>query len=435
LVLLLKLAERIKEEFPFFKGNYLILIVSLILMDFAAEIPGTYYSDYVIQLGGSPTILGLISLVSMLALASIQFPGGYLADKYGRRWLISALTFGVALSYIFYAVAPSWHFIVIGATMGNLFRLYQPAEDAMMADSLPHEKRGMGFSIINLIMSVSTTPSPILALLLVTNYGSVVGMRIAYAIVLVLFLLAAIVRLELEETMKNSKRVDLREALGSYLKAFVEGVNVWKKVSLSTLFLFISQLILRFSFAMVMNLFLVYAFYVLQIGGPPDPTLSPQQDPALQVARVRWGYVGITLSVAMIALSIPTGKIIDKIGRKIPLVLSGLLMIPAFFIFIYGNYVTLFITMILAGFAMILAFSSYQALLADLVPQIHRGKVTGSINFFSFIFMAIGGMIGGLLYDNVSPQAPFLLMPILVILSDLIVAFYVHEPKPEERQA
>ncbi|MCK4440059.1 MFS transporter, partial [Candidatus Bathyarchaeota archaeon] len=82
---------------------------------FCRRTPRTYYSDYVIQLGGSATILGLITLVSMLALASVQFPGGYLADKYGRRWLVSTLTFGVALSYLFYAAAPSWHLILIGA--------------------------------------------------------------------------------------------------------------------------------------------------------------------------------------------------------------------------------------------------------------------------------------------------------------------------------
>ncbi len=81
-------------------------------MDFAGELPGTYYSDYVVQLGGTVTILGLIMLVSQLVLASVQFPGGFLADKYGRRWLISTLTFGVALSYIWYAIAPSWHFIL-----------------------------------------------------------------------------------------------------------------------------------------------------------------------------------------------------------------------------------------------------------------------------------------------------------------------------------
>jgi hypothetical protein len=66
--------ENLKEQFSFVRGNYLILIISWILMDFAGELPGTYYSDYVIQLGGSATILGLITLVSMLCLASVQFP-------------------------------------------------------------------------------------------------------------------------------------------------------------------------------------------------------------------------------------------------------------------------------------------------------------------------------------------------------------------------
>jgi len=431
----LKPLERLREEFSFVKGNYLVLVVSLILMDFAGEIPGTYYSDYVIQLGGSPTVIGLISMVSMLALASIQFPGGYLADKYGRRWLISTLTFGVALSHIFHAAAPSWHFILIGETIKSLFHLYQPALNAMMADSLPAEKRGMGFSIFTLIMSVSTTPAPAVALLLVTLYGSLPGMRIAYVVVTVLFLASATVRLKLKESMKNFERLNLREALGSYPKALKEGIGVWKTVPSSTSFLFISNLIVRFSFAMVMNLFLVYGFYVIQIGGTPNPALPPQQDPALQLARERWGYIMIALFVSMIVLSIPTGKIIDKIGRKIPLVLSGLLMVPAVFIFVYGDYLALFIAMILAGFGQILAFSSHQTLIADLVPRERRGKVTGSINFFGFIFMAIGGITGGVLYDNVSPQSPFFLMAILIILSILVTVFYVHEPKPEERQA
>jgi len=431
----LGLLEKLREEFSFFRGNYLTLIISWILMDFARELPGTYYSDYVLQLGGSPSILGLITLVSMLALASVQFPGGYLADKYGRRWLVSTFTFGVALSYIFYAVAPSWHYILIGGVIGNLCLLYQPALNAMFADSLPAEKRGMGFSIWNLIMSVSTTPAPAAALVLVASYGSLMGMRISYVIVTFLFLAAATVRLRLKESIEDAEKLDLREAVRSYPKAFKEGIDVWKRVPRSTFFLFISSLILMFSFAMTMTLQLVYAFYELQIGGAPDPMLPPQQDPALQLARERWGYVVIVLFVSMIVLSFPIGRLIDKIGRKIPLVVGGLLMVPATLLFVYGNYSTLFVTVILWGLGQLLGLSAYQALFADLVPQSERGKVTGSMNFFSNIFMAAGGMIGGLLYDNVSPQLPFLLMPILIVPSAIITIYRVHEPKPEEREA
>lgn len=294
-------------------------------MDFAGELPGTYYSDYVIQLGGSATVLGLIMLVSMVCLALVQFPGGYLADKYGRRWLVSTLTFGVALSYIFYAAAPSWHFILIGAAVQSLCLLYQPALLATMADSLPPEKRGMGFSILNLIMSVSTTPAPVVALMLVSAYGSELGMRIAYAIVVVFFLIAATVRLRLKESMKNTEKLDLKDAIRSYPTAFREGIRVWKKVPRSTLFLFFTVLIFRLAFAMTGALFLVYAFYGLHIGGTPQPNLyTPEADPALQLARVRWGYINIALLISMIILSFPVGKLLDKIGRKIPLILSGL---------------------------------------------------------------------------------------------------------------
>ena len=426
--------EELKREFSFFRGNFLILVVSWILMDFVNELPGTYYPDYVINLGGTPTILGVISAVSFLALALVQFPGGYLADKYGRRWLVSSLTFGVAISYIFYAVAPSWHFILIGALFANLCLLYQPALNALFADSLPPEKRGMGFSIVNLIMSVSTTPAPLIAMFLVATYGPVLGMRIAYTIATIFYFAAAIIRLKLKESMRNVEKLNLMDAIRSIPQSLKEGINVWRQVPRSTFYLFLSRLILGASLAMCQPLFQVYAFYVLQIGGQPNPALSPQEDPALQTARIYWGYIMIATVICIMILSFPVGKLIDKIGRKKPLILAGILLIPGTLLFIYGNYLTLYISFPIVSLAQLLMFSSFQALFADLVTQDKRGKANGSMNFFSCIFMAVGGLAGGILYDRVSPQLPFLPIPILAVVSTLIVYFYVHEPKPEERE-
>ena len=156
-----------EKEFSFMKGNYAIIVVTWILIDFAGEIPATYYALYVLKLGATETILGKIGLTGFLALASMQFPGGYLADKFGRKWLVSSMTFGVAMSYIFYAIAPSWIFILIGTVLMSVSNsIYQPALMAMVSDSLPSEKRGMGFGIIMLITSTATTPGPIGAALL-----------------------------------------------------------------------------------------------------------------------------------------------------------------------------------------------------------------------------------------------------------------------------
>jgi len=80
----MKTIEKLREQFSFFKGNYVILIISWILMDFAGELPGIRYSDYVVQLGGRFTVLGLIMLVSIVCLVWVQFLWGYLADKYGE---------------------------------------------------------------------------------------------------------------------------------------------------------------------------------------------------------------------------------------------------------------------------------------------------------------------------------------------------------------
>lgn len=54
-------------------------------MDFAGELAAPYYPEYVRQLGATESIVGAIGFVAFIAMASVQFPGGYLADKYGRK--------------------------------------------------------------------------------------------------------------------------------------------------------------------------------------------------------------------------------------------------------------------------------------------------------------------------------------------------------------
>ncbi len=406
----------LRQEFSFIRGNYAVLIASWIMIDFAMELPATYYGLYVLGLGATETILGVIGLAQFLALASLQFPGGYLADKYGRKWLISTMTFGVALSFILYAVAPSWPFILIGAVLMSIFNsTYQPALNAMISDSLPPERRGMGFSILMLIASASTTPSPAVAALLRANFGLIDGMRIAYGIVVTLFLTAAFFRLFfLKETVIGTSKPRLNEIIHSYPTALKESFSVWRKVPKSMLYLFLSFSIVIFGFSS-MNLFtVVYATRVLLID------------------EIMWGFIAAIIPITTIILAIPIGKLVDKIERKIPILISLLIFGLAIWVFMNGDLAKVAVSLILLGAGQVMLNASFGALQTDLTPKEQRGKVNGFINFANYIIMAMGSLLGGYLYEHASPQTPFMVAIATIFPSFLLILMLVKEPEKRE---
>jgi MFS family permease len=85
--------------------------------------------------------------------------------------------------------------------------------------------------------------------------------------------------------------------------------------------------------------------------------------------------------------------------------------------------------MILAGAIQVTLMSASASLMADLVPQEHRGKVSGSSNFFSLIASSIGNLLSGYLYDNVSHTLPWWLTLACIVPCIIIIILFVEEPK------
>jgi MFS family permease len=390
------------------------MTITLIIIISAAAIPFTYYPKYVEELGGTPFIVGVIGFASYATLAFVQFLGGYLADKHGRRWLIVIMTFGTAGTYVLYAVATTWHFILVAAVLQSLCLIYQPAIIALVADSMPPEKRGMGFSIINLIHHVSL-PSPIIAGLLSVRYGLIFGMRIAYLIVAVSYLVAAVIRMRLKETLGNRiERIPLVESLRAFPNSVKESIRALKTLSRSMLFLFVTYAIYNFAwFTCSLNLI----FYATEV---------------LYITEFEWAVLMMWFSSVNILSALPCGKIIDKFGRKKPLSLAWFLFIPAMIIFVYGNLISLLICFLLLGVAIILVNTAYPALEADLVAREKRGKIAGSTYFFFNILNSLGQLSGGFTYQYLSPALPFLLFPMLYVPCLFLTVFFVHEPTKRE---
>jgi len=405
----------LRREFSFITGNYQVLVVSWVIMDLAMEMPVPNFQYFVQALGGTGLALGIIGFANWVAMAVVAFPGGYLADKYGRRWLITTMTLAMALSNLIFAFAPTWHFILLASIAHSLCLIYQPALFAMVQDSLPPERRGMGSSIIQLIHGTFNTPGPIIAGFLLLQFGLVTSMRIIYVLVTLLYVIAAIWRFRLKETITNGEPIRFRYFISSYPKAIKESFGVWKAVPRSMFWLFVVQTLVMFgmSLTQVMN-----AIYATEVLGIPEE---------------QWWLTFIPLLLTMIVASIPIGKMVDKIGRKIPLILGLFIFGAATLIFVVGNLVTVMISMSLFAMGQLFVMASAMALSADLVDPVNRGKVVGFRNFVGYIFNGLGMLLGGYLYVNVFPQMPFYATFGLVILGFFVVLLLVHERKDENQ--
>lgn len=411
------LVSKIRDEFSFIRGNLSVLVVSWVLMNLTGGIPYTYFSLYVEELGGTPSIIGVINFVSFIALASVQFLGGYLADVYGRRWIIVSMTFGVALSNLIFAFAPSWELILVAVFVQNLCLIYQPALFAITADSMPSEKRGLGFSIIMFLRNLASLASPLIAGVLFLHYGTLEGVRLGFIIVAVFYLIAAVIRIKLKETLDNAKtqKRSLKDLLKDYPQAVKEGFGVWRLLPRSMFFLFIINLVGSFSYALMDGYFVLYATQILGVKG------------------FEWAVLIAWLTAVTILIALPSGKLVDKYGRTKFLLISWLLYVPFPLMFIYGNLLMLYVGFFLWGTSNTLFEPAYSAIEADLVPKELRGKEVGCSQFVTYVLMALGGLTGGFLYENISPTSPFFLAFGLVILCVLLQALFIQEPEKRNK--
>lgn len=413
----MRLSALFRGESAVLRGNFLIITISWVIFFFAQPIPDTYASLYYIHLGADVFLISIIGFVGSIAIALVQFPGGYLADKHGRRWLIVSMTFGIAIGSLFFIFAPSWHFIMIGLLIQNVCSIYGPALMAMVIDSLPPQNRGAGFSFQSVVSTLVLLPAPLIAQYLVVTFDFDLGMRVAYTIASIAYFSAAILRFKLTETLPataGTAKPNLISVLREYPKAVKEGLSVWRKVPNSAFKLFLAVIIINGLVVSCQTYFVVYATYELGI------------------SETQWAIVVAFRYLSIAIPAILAGLSMDVLGKKRFLILGYLLYVPGMLLFINADFNMLLLAFFFFGLGNLLQLNSYQVLLGDLIPRGLRGTVTGCLQFFMFMAQALMQVLIGFLYAFVSPQLPFLLLALGAIPLSLFVYLQVNEPTVKE---
>lgn len=404
----------LRREFGFAFGNVLLLLVVWAITDFVYVLPDTYYSLYVEALGASPFLLGSVLSVAWLVMAFVQLAGGYWADREGRKTLIVAMSFGKALIFLIFAAAPSWQFILLGEILVSVSVISQPALMAIMADSLPPEKRGLGYSL-SLVVGATSILSPIVAGILYSQYGLIIGMRIAYLIVSSAYLASGLIFLRLKETVKTEQsKLSFTQVLWQYPKACKECLTVWRRIPKPMVTLLVVFTPITFFVRMCIPYYSLYAIH------------------HLKVDELQWATLQTFYSIIFHLSLLPIGKLVDVFGRKKPLVLSSVFFALGLALFVGGDVPRLYAFFFFSALGNTLVFTAYPSLQADLTPKEYRGKIMGFSNFIDCFSGSAALLLGGFLYESISPMMPFILQLVFMVATATATLALITESKTKQ---
>jgi MFS family permease len=132
--------------------------------------------------------IGMVALLQTLNRSQnmlFSLPGGFLADRIGRRKVSLIAAFFRLINPIIYLTATSWEPIFISTIFMALGSMGTPAYDAMVAESLPRNQMATGYAVLNMARRAPGLVSAYIGGVLMDSMGIGPGTRLCFVGVLI----------------------------------------------------------------------------------------------------------------------------------------------------------------------------------------------------------------------------------------------------------
>jgi DHA1 family solute carrier family 18 vesicular amine transporter 1/2 len=146
------------------------------------------------------------------------------------------------------------------------------------------------------------------------------------------------------------------------------------------------------------------------IGVPVLPDLSRQ----LGASPTVIGFLFASFGLTVLAVSVPSGTLSDRIGRRGPLVVGAIALSASTVLFAFARTLPLlFVARLVQGAADAVTWVVGFALIADLYDSDQRGRVMGRVTSGTTVGFMAGPSLGGLLSESGGPTIPYLIVAAL----------------------
>jgi MFS family permease len=174
--------------------NILVMTAAVLVLGLGEELWQRFVPKYLEVLGGGAFAIAAYGTLKDLLDAVYQYPGGWLADRLGRRSALTLFTLLASAGYLIYLFAPSWPWVLAGTFLVMAWTsLTSPAIFAIIADNLPPARRAIGFGVQSILKRIPPLVATPLGGWLIALLGLVAGVRVGLLVTLALAALGIVI--------------------------------------------------------------------------------------------------------------------------------------------------------------------------------------------------------------------------------------------------
>ncbi|MBM4399322.1 MAG: MFS transporter [Candidatus Cloacimonetes bacterium] len=370
--------ERIKQVTSFLglKRSMLAMLLMAIFVGLGEKMAERFLPIYLIALGGTPIIIGLLNGMDNLLSALYSYPGGWLADKLGYKKALFIFNLLAIFGYLIVVIFPSWYAVLIGAVFFLSWTAVSlPATMDLVASVLPSHKQTMGVSLHSLIRRIPMALGPVIGGYFIVTFGKVQGVRYAFVAAIFFALIALFIQQKFIED-KNAEKKDIQED------------KKLLKFSANLKNLLVSDILVRFCEQ------IPYAFVVIWV-------MNNQG-----LSAVRFGVLTAIEMVTAMVIYIPVAYLAGK-GRYKPYIAITFFNFTVFplVLFFCRSYWAFVIAFIIRGLKEF-GEPTRKSLILALAPEGAKARTFGAYYLIRDVFVSMAAFGGAWLW-KASPQINF----------------------------
>jgi len=146
-----------------------------------------FLPKYLESFGAPVTVIGLFGTTEDFLDGVYQYPGGWVADRHGRRRALLLFITLTALGYALFAAMPAWPIAFAALALVMAWdAMASPTLFAVVGDALPREKRTLGFTVQSILRRGPIVVAPTIGGILIAHWGIRGGVRLGLLVSIML---------------------------------------------------------------------------------------------------------------------------------------------------------------------------------------------------------------------------------------------------------